>query len=208
MKTAEYVFATNNPGKVKEIHALCADKGIKIYAPGDFGLRFEGRETGDTFEHNALEKAHACARLLAEAGITHMAVLSDDSGLAIDALGGEPGVDSANYLGRDTPYTERNRHILHLMRDVPEEERGARFICVIACVLSADAGEEKVLTASASIEGRIAYEQRGSNGFGYDPIFFVPSYGMTTAELPPEEKNRISHRGKALKAMLDELALI
>ena len=126
-------------------------------------------------------------------------VLADDSGLEIDALGGEPGVDSANYMGRETPYDVRHERILELMADVPEKQRAARFVCVIA-VMTPDFG---VKTFRAVVDGRIAAKPAGGGGFGYDPIFFVPELGATTAELSKEQKNAISHRGKALRMALD-----
>jgi XTP/dITP diphosphohydrolase len=128
-------------------------------------------------------------------------VLADDSGLEVDFLGGEPGVDSADFMGVDTPYSVRNAKILEMLEGVTGEKRAARFVCVIACVLPCG----KTLTTRAAVEGVIAHEAAGENGFGYDPIFFVPEFGKTTAELSQAEKNKISHRGKALRAMIEQL---
>ena len=128
-------------------------------------------------------------------------VMADDSGLEVDYLNGEPGVYSARYLGEDTPYTVKNKHMIELLKDVSEEERSARFVSVIACVFP----DGETITARGTIEGRIAYEEQGGNGFGYDPIFYVPEFGMTTAQLPPERKNEVSHRGKALRLMKEKL---
>jgi XTP/dITP diphosphohydrolase len=124
-------------------------------------------------------------------------VLADDSGLEIDYLGGEPGIYSARYLGKDTPYSEKNRIILDRLKDAADEERSARFVCAIAARLP----EGKKLDTLGKMEGRIAYEIAGENGFGYDPIFFLPEFGKNSAELSPEEKNAVSHRGKALRDM-------
>ncbi len=140
---------------------------------------------------NAIKKASEIAK------ISGKIALADDSGLEIDFLNGTPGIHSARYLGENTPYVEKNNHILHEMENVPEQQRTARFVCAIAAVFP----NGKIITAQDTIEGRIAFESKGTNGFGYDPIFFVPELGKTTAELSPEQKNAISHRGKALQKM-------
>jgi XTP/dITP diphosphohydrolase len=127
--------------------------------------------------------------------------MADDSGLEVDALGKEPGIYSARYLGEDTPYSIKNADIIKRLEGVPDEERTARFVCAIAAVLP----DGRELTTRATIEGRIGYEEKGANGFGFDPIFYVPEFGRTTAELSEEEKNRVSHRGKALELMKEEL---
>ena len=128
-------------------------------------------------------------------------MLADDSGLEIDALGGEPGIYSARYLGEDTSYRVKNANLIERLAGVPEEKRTARFVCAIAAVLP----DGRELVTKAAVEGRIGYEEKGEGGFGYDPIFYVPEFGRTTAELSEEEKNQISHRGKALRLMKEEL---
>ena len=152
-------------------------------------------EDGATFEENAIIKA----RKICE--ITGQMVLADDSGLEVDYLGKAPGIYSARYMGEDTPYSVKNQHIIDLLEGVPEEQRTARFVCVIACAFP----DGHTITTEGIVEGQIGYEEKGTNGFGYDPIFYVPEFGCTTSELLPEEKNRISHRGKALLAMYNEL---
>ena len=152
-------------------------------------------EDGKTFEENAVIKAKTIA------DITKNIVIADDSGLEVDYLDKAPGVYSARYMGEDTPYTIKNNHIIELLKDAKGEERSARFVCVIACVMP----DGETFTTRGTIEGRIGYEEKGENGFGYDPIFYLPERGCTTAELPPEQKNEISHRGRALKAMYKKL---
>ena len=137
----------------------------------------------------------------AVAAFTKDIVMADDSGLAIDHLNKEPGIYSARYLGEDTPYSVKNANLINRLQGVPDEERTARFVCAIAAVLP----DGRELTTRATIEGRIGYEERGANGFGYDPIFYVPRFDKTTAELTEEEKNQVSHRGKALQLMKEEL---
>lgn len=159
------------------------------------GIETDTVEDGKTYEENALIKARAVAAAAGEL------VLADDSGLEIDYLGKEPGVYSARYLGEDTPYSIKNAELIRRLEGVPEEERTARFVCAIAAVLP----DGREITVRAAIEGRIGYEEKGSNGFGYDPIFYVPEFGKTTAELTEEEKNQVSHRGKALRLMKEEL---
>ena len=158
---------------------------------------FQGEieETGTTFEENAIIKAMQVAKTL---GIP---ALADDSGLEIDYLNKEPGIYSARYLGEDTPYSVKNANLIQRLEGVPEEQRTARFVCAIAAVLP----DGRELTTRATIEGRIGYDEKGKNGFGYDPIFYVPEFGKTTAELTEEEKNQVSHRGKALQLMKEEL---
>jgi len=192
------VFATNNPGKVKELKILLQSEGIELLTLSDLGLVFEPEETGTTFEENAIIKATETAALLREKGHEFI-VLADDSGIEIDALGKKPGVDSANFLGSETPYHVRNKKIIEMLADIPDKKRTARFVCVIACVLPSPVSP---FTTRACVEGNIAREQKGENGFGYDPIFFLPDRGKTTAELSNEEKNEISHRGQSLKKMI------
>lgn len=190
------VFATGNAGKMKEIRMILADLGTEVVSMKEAGISLDIEEDGSTYEENALIKARAVA---AAAGDD--IVLADDSGLEIDSLNGEPGVYSARYLGEDTPYSVKNAKLIERLQGVPEEKRTARFVCAIAAVLPD--GQE--LTARAAIEGRIGYEEKGDGGFGYDPIFYVPELHKTTAELTGEEKNLVSHRGKALQLMKEEL---
>jgi XTP/dITP diphosphohydrolase len=189
------IFATGNAGKVKEIRMIMADTGMEVVSMKDAGIKVDIEENGTSYEENALIKARAVA------AFTKDIVMSDDSGLEVDALGKEPGIHSARYLGEDTPYSIKNADIINRLKDVPGEERTARFVCAIAAVFPD--GHE--ITTRAAIEGRIGYEEKGENGFGYDPIFYVPQFGKTTAELSEEEKNQVSHRGKALELMKEEL---
>jgi XTP/dITP diphosphohydrolase len=197
----KFVLATNNPGKAKEIGGLFEAEELELISLAALSLTFTPAETGVTFEANAVQKATETMSFIREYGHRDMAVLSDDSGLEIDALNGLPGVDSALFLGADTPYEVRNRHILNEMKQVPEAQRSARFLCVMACVWP----NGKIITAQGCVNGFISREIRGTGGFGYDPIFYVPEYGKTMAELTQEEKNNISHRGKALRMMLGKL---
>lgn len=195
MRIKEIVFATGNAGKMREIREILADTGAEVLSMGEAGITADIEENGTDYEENALIKARAVAEL------TQACVLADDSGLEIDFLGGEPGIYSARYLGEDISYTVKNRTILERLQGVPAKRRTARFVCAIAAVLP-DGTE---LTTRAAIEGRIAEEPKGQNGFGYDPIFYVPEFDRTTAELTEEEKNLVSHRGKALRLMKEEL---
>ncbi|MCM1162626.1 MAG: XTP/dITP diphosphatase [Roseburia sp.] len=189
------IFATGNEGKVREVQAIMADMEVEVLSLKAAGISVEIEENGTSFEENALIKAKEIAKL------TDFMVLADDSGLEIDYLNKEPGIYSARYLGEDTPYSEKNQMILERMENVEEAERTARFICAMAAVLE----DGTVITTHGEMEGLIGYESKGENGFGYDPIFYLPEYGMTSAQISPEEKNRISHRGKALKKMKEEL---
>lgn len=191
------LFATGNEGKMQEIRSIMADLGWKVMSVKEAGISMEVEENGKTFEENALIKARAAAAAAGPGSI----VLADDSGLEIDALGGEPGIYSARYMGEDTPYSVKNADLLRRLEGVPREMRTARFICAIAAVLS----DGRECTVRGTIEGIIDYEQRGEGGFGYDPIFYVPEFGKTTAEMSAEEKNRVSHRGKALELMKEVL---
>lgn len=197
----EIIFATANEGKMKEIRMILADlvldgQPVSIRSMKEAGINVPILENGNSFAENAEIKAKAVAAF-AEGAI----VLADDSGLEIDYLGGEPGIYSARYLGEDTPYSVKNQNLIDRLAGVPDQDRTARFVCAIACVLP----DGRLFTKQATIEGRIGYEERGANGFGYDPIFMVPEYGRSTAELCEEEKNEISHRGKALQAVKEEL---
>lgn len=196
-KMERVIFATGNAGKMREIRSIMADTYSEILSMKDAGIQTDIVEDGETYEENALIKARSVAAAAA-GGL----VLADDSGLEIDFLGKEPGVHSARYLGEDTPYSVKNAELLRRLEGVPEEERTARFVCAIAAVLP----DGRELAVRATIEGRIGYEEKGANGFGYDPIFYVPEFGRTTAELTEEEKNLVSHRGKALRLMKEELA--
>ena len=183
------IFATNNQDKMKEIHAIMADFPAQIVSLKEAGIHADVDENGKTFEENAAIKAEAICKL------TGYVTIADDSGLEIDALGGEPGIYSARYMGEDTSYRIKNANLIERLAGVPDEKRTARFVCAVAAAFP-DAPTQIV---RGTIEGRIGYEEAGENGFGYDPIFYVPEYGCTTAQMPPEEKNKISHRGRALK---------
>lgn len=185
------IFATGNEGKMKEIRLLLADVDVELLSLKDVGLLGDTEESGTTFAENALIKARTIARQV------KLAVLADDSGLEIDYLHKEPGIYSARYMGEDTSYHIKNRELLRRLSGVPDELRTARFVCAIAAVFPG--GREWL--AEGVMEGRIGYEEKGENGFGYDPIFYIPEYGLTGAELDAEQKNRISHRGKALEEM-------
>ena len=189
------VFATGNKGKLKEVEMIVKDLGRQVVSMKEAGVETEIVEDGTTFAENAMIKARAVHAVCG--GL----VLADDSGLEIDCLNKEPGVYSARYLGEDTPYEIKNGIILQRLEGVAKEERSARFVCVIGAVLP----DGRELLASASVEGSVAFHAAGEGGFGYDPIFFVDEFGKTMAELTPEEKNQISHRGKALREMKELL---
>ena len=189
------IFATGNQGKMREIKAIMSDMDVEILSMKEAGIDVDIEENGTTFEENALIKARAIVK---EADAI---VLADDSGLEIDYLDKAPGVLSARYMGEDTPYSLKNAHILDLLKEVEGSARSARFVCSIAAVFP----DGREFTTYATIEGEIAHKSAGENGFGYDPIFFVPEFGKTTAELSADEKNKISHRGKALTMMKEIL---
>lgn len=195
MKIEKIVFATGNKGKIKEIQMILADLGAEVITMKDAGIEIDIEENGQTYEENALIKARAVA------AHTNYIVMADDSGLEIDYLNNEPGIYSARYMGEDTSYRIKNANLIERLEGVADEERTARFVCAIAAVLP----DGRELTTRGIIEGRIGYEEKGSNGFGYDPIFYVPKFGKTTAELTEEEKNQVSHRGNALMLMKEEL---
>ena len=184
------LLATSNQHKLEELRAILSDLPFKLLSLKDLQLDMLVEETGATFAENAELKARAYAQA------SGMLTLADDSGLEIDALGGAPGVRSARYLGRETTYEERFRKIVEQLNGLPMDQRTARFRCVIA--LADPSGSTRIV--EGVIEGVIADAPRGKNGFGYDPIFFVPELGKTLAELAPEQKNRISHRGRAARA--------
>ena len=194
------VFATGNEGKLREIKEILGDLKLEIVSMKDAGIQTEIEENGSTYEENALIKARAVAAL-AEAGDI---VMADDSGLEIDYLNREPGIYSARYLGEDTSYRVKNQNLIERLTGVPDEKRTARFVCAIAAVLP----DGRELTSRGVIEGRIGYEEKGTGGFGYDPIFQVPELGKSTAELTEDEKNAVSHRGRALRGMKEELKQI
>ena len=194
------VFATGNKDKMKEIRRILGDLDAEILSMKEAGVFEDVVEDGTTFSENAAIKASAIYKLLEQKdpeAAKETVVLADDSGLEVDFLGGEPGIYSARYLGKDTPYTEKNRIIIERLKDAEGEERSARFVCAIAAALPGG----KMLGTLGKMEGRIGYEIAGENGFGYDPIFFLPEYGKTSAEISADEKNAISHRGKALREM-------
>lgn len=174
---------------MKEIRAILADLGVPVLSMKEAGITAEIVEDGKTFEENADIKARTIMELTGDV------VLADDSGLEIDWLNGEPGIYSARYMGEDTSYDIKNSHLIQLLDGVPQEQRTARFVCVISAALP----DGRILHGRGTIEGIIGYEIKGENGFGYDPIFYLPEYGCTTAELPPAKKNELSHRGKALR---------
>ena len=227
----QIVFATGNADKVREIREIIQDPEASVYSMKELGISSDPEETGTTFEENARIKARAVADILLEDPArylqdlsTPIAVLSDDSGLVVDALGGAPGIYSARFLGRDTSYTEKMNYILSELKDKTGDERSARFVCACAAVLlpapeSAASGtaalapadhegaapEVREIVVTETMEGQIADRIAGEHGFGYDPVFYLPEYGKTSAELTDEEKNAISHRGKAFRAMTDRL---
>lgn len=191
MSKKKLVFATGNQGKVNEFRQMLGEE-YEICSMKDLNLDIDIVEDGKTFEENAVIKAKAVMEATGEM------VLADDSGFEVDCLNKEPGIYSARYMGEDTPYSIKNQELLRRCEGVPEEKRDARFVCVIACAYP----DGSVDTATGIIEGKIAHEPKGENGFGYDPIFFLPERGCTTGELLPEEKNQISHRGIAIRKMV------
>lgn len=202
MKMKKIVFATGNAGKIKEIQAILADLGLEVVSMKQAGISVDIEENGSSYEENALIKSRAVAECLKNMGqLEDTVVMADDSGLEIDYLNKEPGIYSARYLGEDTSYQIKNANLISRLEGVEDALRTARFVCAIAAVLPD--GQE--LTCRGVIEGRIGYEEKGSNGFGYDPIFYVPEFGCTTAELSEEQKNQVSHRGSALRQMKQQL---
>jgi XTP/dITP diphosphohydrolase len=200
MKVNKIIFATGNANKMKEIRMIMSDLDIEIKSMKEENINIDIVENGTTFEENATIKARAIAEEIKKRG-ENVVVLADDSGLEIDYLNKEPGIYSARYMGEDTSYKIKNANLIGRLENVPDEKRTARFVCAIAAVMP----DGREFVKRGTIEGRIGYEEKGSNGFGYDPIFYLPEYGMYSAELDPEEKNRISHRGKALEAMKEIL---
>ena len=189
------IFATGNEGKMKEVRMILEDLGLPVLSLKDAGITADVEENGTTFEENAQIKAKAIMEM------TGALVLADDSGLEVDALDKEPGIYSARYMGEDTSYHIKNQNIIDRLEGKVGEERSARFVCAIAAAFP----DGRVLTTRGTMEGQIGYEEKGENGFGYDPIFYLPEYQCYSAELSLEEKNKISHRGKALRLMKERL---
>lgn len=189
------IFATGNENKMKEIRMILGDLDYEILSMKEAGIDADIVEDGKNFEENAIIKATAISKL------SGCLVLADDSGLEVDYMDKMPGIYSARWMGEDTSYRIKNKAIIDKLEGVPDEKRTARFVCAIAAAFP----DGRVVTKRGTIEGIIGYEERGENGFGYDPIFFLPEYGKTTAELSPEEKNQISHRGRALELIKSEL---
>lgn len=189
------IFATGNEGKMHEIRQILGDMDVRILSMKEAGISIDIVEDGTTFEENAIIKAKAISKM------TDCIVLADDSGLEIDYLNKEPGIYSARYMGENTSYDIKNANLIERLEGVKDEKRSARFVCAIAAVFP----NGELLTTQGIIEGRIAYEPQGENGFGFDPIFYLPEYGCTTAQLSEEEKNSISHRGRALRSMKQKL---
>ena len=192
------IFATGNKNKMIEIRMILADLGCKILSQKEAGIQADVVEDGQTFEENALIKATTIADIARKMPeYKNAVVLADDSGLEIDALNKEPGIYSVRYMGEDTSYDIKNQALIDRLEGVPDEKRTARFVCAIAAALP-DGSTEVV---RGTMEGRIGYEITGENGFGYDPIFYLPQFGCSSAELEPEKKNELSHRGEGLRKM-------
>lgn len=189
------IFATGNQDKMKEIRMILGDLKLPVVSLKEAGIDVDIVEDGKTFEENAIIKAKEIMKL------TGCVTLADDSGLEVDYINKEPGIYSARYLGTDTGYDVKNQSIIDRLKDAKGDERSARFVCAIAACFP----DGSVLTTEGTIEGVIGYEEKGENGFGYDPILYVPEYGMTTGQMNPEDKNKISHRGKALRLMKEKL---
>jgi XTP/dITP diphosphohydrolase len=191
------VLASNNKGKLRELGELLADHHMQIVAQGEFGIP-DAIEDGLSFVENAIIKARHAAAL------SSLPAIADDSGLEVDALNGEPGIYSARYAGEGGGDAANNRKLLEALAEVPDDQRSARFQCVM--VFMRHAKDPTPLVCQGSWEGRILREPQGANGFGYDPLFWVPGENATAAELPAEVKNAQSHRGKALRCLLEQLA--
>ena len=189
------IFATGNEGKMKEVRMILEDLGLPVLSLKDAGITADVEENGTTFEENAQIKAKAIMEM------TGALVLADDSGLEVDARDKEPGIYSARYMGHDTSYHIKNQNIIDRLEGKVGEERSARFVCAIAAAFP----DGRVLITRGTMEGQIGYEEKGENGFGYDPIFYLPEYQCYSAELSLEEKNKLSHRGKALRLMKERL---
>lgn len=188
------IVATGNKGKYLEIKEILTDMPFNVLSMEDINLDINIVENGSTFEENSLIKAREVCKLTGEI------VMADDSGLEIEYLNGQPGIHSSRFIGENATDEERNRKLLAILENVPFEKRKARFVCVIAVVYP----EGNYFTVKGTCDGYIGFEPEGKNGFGYDPIFYIPEYDMTTAQMEPKEKHKISHRGKALKLMIEE----
>lgn len=194
----QIIFATGNEHKMVEIRQILSDLGMEILSQKDAGITADVVEDGNTFEENALIKATEIRKAAQQdERYKDAVILADDSGLEIDYLDKEPGIYSARYMGENTTYDIKNKALLDRMEGVPDEKRMARFVCAIAAAFPD--GTSQVVRGT--MEGRVAYKPAGENGFGYDPIFFLPEYGCTSAELEPEKKNELSHRGEGLRKM-------
>ena len=203
MKADRIIFATGNEGKMKEIRMILADMKLPIQSMKEADIHIDIEENGQSFEENALIKASEIAKIAHEMPeYKEAVVMADDSGLEVDYLHKKPGIYSARFIGEDISYDIKNQAILDLLAGVPKEKRTARFVCSIAAVLP----DGREFVTRETMEGYIGGKIAGENGFGYDPIFCVEKYGCTTAELSEEQKNEISHRGKALRAMKEKLA--
>lgn len=197
------IFATGNQGKIREVKEILGDQ-VEVLTMKEAGVDCDPEENGSTFTENAYIKARAVREKCKASGnkeLMDCIVMADDSGLEIDAMPGELGVKSARFMGHDTSYDIKNQAILDRMKDVPVEKRGARFVCAIAAILP----DGRELDTKGVMEGQIGYEISGNGGFGYDPIFYLPEYQASSADISAEEKNRISHRGQALRQMKELL---
>ena len=195
MKIEKMIFATGNEGKMREVRMILGDLGAEILSLKEAGIQAEAEENGTTFEENAVIKAK---EIMEKTGAL---VLADDSGLEVDALNGKPGIYSARYMGHETSYHIKNKNLIERLEGKTGEERSARFVCAIAACFP----DGRVLTTRGTMEGQIGYEEKGENGFGYDPIFYLPEYQCYSGDLPLEEKNKLRHRGKALRLMKEQL---
>lgn len=191
----KFIVATRNKGKLKEIKEILDGFQFEVLSMEEAGIYKDIEEYGTTFEENALIKAEEVFRLTGEM------VMADDSGLEVDYLNGAPGVYSSRFAGEGATDGDRNNKLLDLLRDVPFEKRTARFVCAIAVVLP----DGRHFAVKGTCEGYIGFKPEGDNGFGYDPLFYIPQYDITIAQMRSEEKNAISHRGKALGLMVEEL---
>ncbi len=192
------IFATGNAGKMREIRDILADVDAEVFSLKELGLKSEAEEDGESFEANAQIKVREIFDILSPKGeMRDTLIMADDSGLCIDALDGRPGVHSARFMGHDTDYKIKNAAILEQLKSVPDDKRGAAFVCHISTIDE----RGKLYDAEDEMRGAIAHESRGAEGFGYDPIFYLPEFGRTSGELTEEEKNAISHRGKVLRKM-------
>ena len=192
------IFATGNEHKMIEIREILSDLGMEILSQKEAGIKADVVENGTTFEENALIKATEIAKIASQMPeYRNTVILADDSGLEIDYLNKEPGIYSARYMGEDTSYDSKNQALIDRLEGVPEEKRTARFVCAIAAAFP----DRTRVVVRGTMEGIIGYEIIGENGFGYDPIFYLPEYGCTSAQLTPEKKNELSHRGEGLRKM-------